>query len=250
MNVPHPPTPIRATIWSEDLETHDDGAARANYPRGIEEAIAAGVGDLLAGVAVVRTASLKQPDQGLPAEALERTDVLVWWGHRSQELVADDLVDRLQDRVLGGMGLVVLHSAAQSRVFRRLTGTTGTLRWRQPGERELVWTIAPGHPVARGIPEVFAIPRQEVYGEPFDIPPPDELVFISSFTGGEVFRSGCCFRRGAGRIFYFGPGDEEYPVYHQPEVLRVIANAILWAAPTSGVLAGPRRSQRVDPIGD
>ena len=68
-----------------------------------------------------------------------------------------------------------------------------------------------------------------MYGEYFDIPAPDELVFLSTFSGGEVFRSGCCFLRGKGRIFLFSPGHETYPVYHQAEVRRVLANAVRWA---------------------
>ena len=88
---------------------------------------------------------------------------------------------------------------------------------------------SPGHPIAQGVPHPFIIPRQEMYGEYFDIPQPDELVFISSYSGGEVFRSGCCYRRGFGRVFYFSPGHETYPVYEQPEIQRVLANAVQWA---------------------
>jgi trehalose utilization protein len=111
-------------------------------------------------------------------------------------------------------------------------GTTCALRWRSDpgGERELVWTVNPSHPIAEGVPQPIVIPHQEMYGEFFDIPAPDELVFISSFGGGEVFRSGCCFYRGVGRVFYLGPGDQEFPVYHQAEIQRVIANAIRWCA--------------------
>jgi trehalose utilization protein len=68
-----------------------------------------------------------------------------------------------------------------------------------------------------------------MYGEFFDIPTPDELVFVSSFTGGEVFRSGCTFRRGHGKIFFFSPGDQDYPVYHHPDIRRVISNGVEWA---------------------
>ena len=139
--------------------------------------------------------------------------------------------------VLGGMGLLALHSAHYSKIFRRLLGTSCSLRWRNEGERELVWTVDPTHPVAAGVPHPIVIEAQEMYGEHFDIPAPDELVFVSSFAGGEVFRGGCGFHRGAGRIFYFSPGDQDYPVYHHPDVRRVLANAVLWAAP-----AGERRA--------
>jgi trehalose utilization protein len=126
------------------------------------------------------------------------------------------------------MGLLVLHSGQGAKIFRRLLGTSCEMAWRH-GDRELLWTVDPGHPIARGVPHPVVIPEQEMYGEPFDIPAPDELVFISSFAGGEVFRSGCCFRRGRGRIFYFSPGHEEYPVYHQQEIRQILANAVEWA---------------------
>src|SRR5437660_1473645 len=182
----------------------------------------------------VRTATLDQPEQGLSAAVLGSTDVLTWWGHAAHEQVSDELVARICARVGGGMGLVALHSAHYSKVFRALMGTTCSLRWRNDGRRELVWTVAPGHPIAEGVPEVFAIPRQEMYGEFFDVPPPQTLVFISAFEGGEVFRSGCCYRRGRGRVFYFSPGHETYPTYYDPNVLKVIANGVRWAAPGNG----------------
>jgi len=177
---------------------------------------------------VVRTATLDQPEHGLTAEALAETDVLTWWGHMGHHLVADEVVARVQDRVLAGMGLVILHSAHWSKIFTRLMGTTCALRYREANERETVWTVNPGHPVTRGVPAVFTVPEQEMYGEYFDIPQPDELVFISSYPGGEVFRSGCSFTRGMGRIFFFSPGHETHPVYFQTEVRKVISNAVEW----------------------
>jgi trehalose utilization protein len=128
------------------------------------------------------------------------------------------------------MGLLVLHSGHFSKIFIRLLGTTCSLKWRNDAERELVWTVNPTHPIAAGIPQPLVIPHQEMYGEFFDIPTPDDLIFVSSYTGGEVFRSGVTFSRGRGRIFYFSPGDQEYPVYRQPEVRQVLANGVLWAA--------------------
>ena len=91
---------------------------------------------------------------------------------------------------------------------------------------ERVWVVLPSHPIAQGLPPYFEVPQSEMYGEPFDIPAPDELLFLSWFSGGEVFRSGCTFRRGRGRIFFFGPGHETFPIYHDPHVRRVIANGI------------------------
>lgn len=223
-------TPIRATIWGENMQDRTDERVRTHYPEGMHEAIASGLREALGAQAVVRTATLHQPEHGLSEDVLEQTDVLAWWGHEGHDLVSDQIVQRVQEKVLSGMGLIVLHSAHFSKIFRKLMGTGCTLHWREAHDREIVWTVSPGHPIAAGIPQAFIIPRQEMYGEYFDIPQPDELVFISSFSGGEVFRSGCCFKRGQGRIFYFSPGHETFPIYHHKMVQRVIANAVLWAA--------------------
>jgi trehalose utilization protein len=239
---------MHVTVWGENVHERRDPSVGAIYPDGMHETIAAGLREHLGADATVATGTLEQPEHGLGADVLESTDVLTWWGHAAHDQVADEVAGRVCERVRRGMGLVALHSAHFSKVFRTLMGTTCSLRWRNDGERELVWTVAPGHPVARGLPAVFAIPRQEMYGEFYDIPPPDELVFISSFVGGEVFRSGCCFTRGQGRVFYFGPGDQEYPVYHQAEVRRVIANAVRWAAPAGTVPAEPYTPQQ-SPVG-
>jgi trehalose utilization protein len=192
--------------------------------------IAEGIREHLGEHARVRTVTFEEPEHGLSDAVLAETDVLTWWGHIAHQRVDDAIVERVCERVLLGMGLVVLHSGHESKIFKRLMGTTCSLRWRESADREIVWKVNPGHPVARGLPEGFVIPEQEMYGEYFDIPRPDDLVFISSFAGGEVFRSGCAFRRGQGNIFYFSPGHETYPVYHQAEVRRVIANAVRWAA--------------------
>jgi trehalose utilization protein len=226
---------IHVTIWNEFVDERTDEQARAIYPEGIHAVIARAVAEQLHDGVTVRTATLDQPEHGLTAEVLEATDVLVWWAHDAHEQVVDDVVDRVQQRVLRGMGLVALHSSQGAKVLQRLLGTTCAVRWRVADEREVVWTVSPQHPVAAGVPHPFIIPQDEMYSEYFDIPQPDELVFISSFAGGEVFRSGCCFRRGWGRIFYFSPGHETNPVYYQPEVQRVVANAIRWAANTGGV---------------
>ncbi|MDE0346809.1 MAG: ThuA domain-containing protein [Boseongicola sp.] len=216
------------TIWTEACIQRERADMSSVYPAGMDAAIADGIAD--EGF-ILRTAGLDDPDHGLPPETLETTDVLVWWGHEAHEDVSDDLVDRVQRRVLSGMGLVVLHSGHHSKIFKRLMGTSCNLAWRErpQGETERVWIVSPSHPVAEGLPSNFDIPQSEMYGEPFDIPTPDELVFLSWFQGGEVFRSGCAFRRGRGRIFYFGPGHETFPIYFNPHVRRVIANAIRWA---------------------
>ena len=146
--------------------------------------------------------------------------------------VQDHIVERVYEKVLMGMGLIVLHSAHVSKIFKRLMGTSCELKWREIGERERVWVVDETHPIAEGLGDCFELEHAEMYGEPFDVPAPDQLVFISWFQGGEVFRSGCCYRRGRGKIFYFAPGHETYPIYHDPNVQRVIFNAVKWASPT------------------
>ena len=219
---------INVTVWNEYVHEQEDSSIRSIYPDGIHGAIAKGIREHLGSVAGVRTATLDQPEHGLGDEVLGGTDVLTWWGHQAHDRVTDQVVERVRRRVLAGMGLVVLHSGHYSKIFKALMGTTCSLRWREANDREIVWTVNPGHPITADVPASFVIPRQEMYGEYFDIPQPDELVFISSFTGGEVFRGGCCFTRGRGRIFYFSPGHETYPVYFQPEVRRIIANGVSW----------------------
>jgi trehalose utilization protein len=226
---------LRITVWGEGLEGENPEAA-AIYPDGIDEAIASAFRTELGEEAMVRTATLADPEHGLASEVLSETDVLAWWGHRAHEDLDDAVVDRVVQEVLDGMGLLVLHSSHLSKPFLRLMGTRCTLRWRNVGEREVVWTVAPAHPIADGLPPAIVIPEHEMYGEYFDVPPPEELVFISSFAGGEVFRSGCCWTRGKGRVFYFSPGHETFPVYHQPEIQRVLANGARWARRRSSSL--------------
>ena len=222
-------------IWNEFRHEKTDPAVQAVYPHGIHTALAEG---LSAAGFPVRTATLDEPEHGLSDAALDQTDVLLWWGHMAHGEVQDAIVERVQERVLDGMGLVVLHSGHFSKLFKRLMGTSCDLKWREVGERERVWVVAPGHPIADGLGEHFEIEHEEMYGEFFDVPAPDELVLVSWFQGGEIFRSGCCYTRGHGKIFYFRPGLETYPTYRHPEVLRVIANGCRWAAPTNS----PRRS--------
>ena len=226
------PAPLRVVVWGENRHEQRQSAVAAMYPRGMHNAVREGIEENLGSRSVVTTATLDDPDDhGLTEAVLERTDVLTWWGHVAHDEVADDVVDRVHRHVLSGMGLVVLHSGHWSKIFKKLMGTTCSLRWRMEHDREVVWTINPSHPIARDVSQPFVLPEHEMYGEYFDIPAPDELIFISSFTGGEVFRSGCTFRRGYGKIFFFSPGDQDYPVYHHKEVRRVIANGVEWARP-------------------
>jgi trehalose utilization protein len=219
---------IRVTVWNEYRHERQNPAVAKLYPQGIHEAIA----DHLRGKGfAVSTATLDEPEHGLTVGKLAETDVLIWWGHMAHGEVQDDIVERVRERVLDGMGLLVLHSAHFSKIFIRLMGTSCDLSWREAKEKERVWIVDPSHPISAGLGPYFEIPAAETYGEHFDIPAPDDLVFVSWFQGGEVFRSGCCFRRGRGKIFYFRPGHETFPIFYQPEVLTVIGNAVRWAAP-------------------
>ncbi len=219
---------INVTIWNEDSieTTHDD--VLEVYPRGLNGALA----DFLKQNENmnVRTANLEEPECGLPDEILDSTDVLLWWGHGKHHLVPDELVKKIHDRVLRGMGMVFLHSAHFSKPFQSLMGTTCSLKWRD-GDRERLWTILPNHPIAKGLPEFFELEEEEMYGERFDIPQPDELIFLGWFSGGEVFRSGCVWNRGLGKVFYFQPGHETNPTYLNENIQKVITNAVNWLAP-------------------
>ncbi len=225
--------PIRITVWNEYRHELDRShPAGTIYPRGIHSAIAEGLREY-AGLEV-RTATLDEPEHGLTDEVLANTDVLTWWGHKAHGEVRDEIVARVHTRVLDGMGLIVLHSGHESKIFQRLMGTTCALKWREADDNERIWVLEPGHPIAEGLGETIELAEEEMYGERFDIPAPETLVFVSWFKGGEVFRSGCCYTRGRGKIFYFRPGHESYPTYFNPEIRRVIANAARWAAPTAG----------------
>ncbi len=217
---------IRVTIWNEFRHERKDDAVRAVYPNGIHQTIAdfLQVNDDIS----VKTATLDEPEHGLSKEVLEQTDVLIWWGHTAHDEVDDAIVDRVQDYVLRGMGLIVLHSGHCSKIFKRLMGTSCSLVWRE-GDRERLWCANPTHPIAAGVPLSIDIPVEEMYGEFFDIPTPDEVVYLGWFRGGEVFRSGCTFHRGYGKIFYFQPGHESNPTYHDPNIQAIITNAVRWA---------------------
>lgn len=241
------PRTTRVVIWNEFRHERTNEAVAAHYPQGIHEALAA---PLRAAGLEVATATLEEPEHGLTEERLAATDVLVWWGHKAHAEVSDAVADRVKRHVTEhGLGLVALHSSHFSKPFMALMGTGCFLKYRVAGERERLWVVDPGHPVAAGIEDFIELDHEEMYGEPFDVPPPDDLVFISWFKGGEVFRSGCGWRRGLGRVFYFRPGHETYPTYHHPQIQRVIRNAVRWAAKPDG-LAAPVRGRRETPLED
>ena len=220
---------IRVTVWNEFRHEKTDEAVKAVYPRGIHQAIADFLGkeeDI-----AVTVATLDQPECGLTQQTVDATDVMLWWGHMAHGEVPDEIVERVKNAVHAGMGLIVLHSGHHSKIFRALMGTPCSLGWREDGDFERVWVVDPSHPIARGLGRFFELPHVETYTEPFSIPEPEKLVLAGWYEGGELFRSGCCWQRGHGKIFYFHPGHETFPIYYDPTVQLVIKNAVRWAAP-------------------
>lgn len=243
----------RVTIFNEFVHERHNEAVGKLYPKGIHGAI----GDYLGqqpGFSV-KTATLDMPEHGLSETVLADTDVLIWWGHVAHHKVDDAVVDRIQSRILNGMGLIVLHSGHLSKIFRRMMGTSCGLCWREAAERERLWVVNPHHEITAGLGRYIELPNAEMYGEHFDVPEPDELLFISWFEGGEVFRSGAVWHRGRGRIFYFRPGHEAYPIFYNKEVLQVLANGVRWATfrgntETTGIEICPNITESIEPIED
>jgi trehalose utilization protein len=240
---------IRTVVWGENVHDRENETVKAIYPKGMHGAIA----DALSADPEISasTATLDQPEHGLSVDRLKDTDVLTWWGHRAHGEVSDAVVDRVAERVWEGMGLIVLHSGHFSKIFKKLMGSPCSLQWREAGEKERVWVINRNHPIAQGLDKSFIVPETEMYGEPFAIPEPMETVFISWYDGGEVFRSGVTFQRGGGRIFYFSPGHEVYPIYHDKNVQTVLRNAVKWAynpARWPKITEAPNASNAPEPI--
>jgi trehalose utilization protein len=216
---------MNVVVWNENRHEKTNPVVSNIYPKGIHGAIS----DFLDEDNVtVKTATLDEPEHGLTDEVLNETDVLVWWGHKAHGEVEDEIVEKVHRRVLEGMGLVVLHSGHFSKIFKKLMGTTCDLKWREADEVERLWVVDPSHPITEGIGEYIELEKEEMYGEHFDIPAPDQLIFLSWFEGGEVFRSGSTYQRGKGRIFYFRPGHETYPTYYNKEIQTVIKNGVKW----------------------
>ncbi|WP_226671226.1 ThuA domain-containing protein [Metabacillus litoralis] len=219
---------IKVTVWNENRHEKKNPVVSEIYPKGIHGAIAE---FLQKEDHEVKTATLDEQEHGLTDEVLANTDVLVWWGHLAHDEVKDEIVEKVQQRVLDGMGLIVLHSGHFSKIFKKLMGTSCDLKWREADDKERLWVVDPTHPIAEGIGEYIELEKEEMYGEHFDIPAPDELIFTSWFEGGEIFRSGCTFKRGNGKIFYFRPGHETYPTYHNEQIQKVIKNAVNYVKP-------------------
>ena len=222
---------MKITIWNEYKHEKENEQVGALYPEGIHGALA----HHLSGIDgfEVTTAWLDQPDHGLPQSLIDQTDVMLWWGHRAHNELSDEAAQRVQAAVQRGMGFIALHSAHYSKPFRLLMGTSCALSWRVGNDHERLWLVDPTHPIADGVNRYIDLPEVEMYGEFFDVPTPEELVFVSWFSGGEVFRSGMVWKRGYGKIFYFRPGHETIPIYKNKDVLRVIENACSYVCRTS-----------------
>jgi trehalose utilization protein len=238
----------RVTIYNEYVHEKLQPQVAKVYPKGIHGAIS----EMLAkrGYTNLRIATVDMPENGLTEEVLNDTDVLIWWGHLAHDAVLDEVAQRVAQHVREGMGLIALHSSHNSKPFKLLMGTNCRLKWRENDEKERLWVVEPGHPIAHGIPECIELPQEETYGERFNIPKPDAVVFISWFSGGEVFRSGCTFTRDAGKIFYFRPGHEEYPTYYREDITQILVNAIEWAKPSGGPKCTLGRVPAREPVPD
>ena len=237
---------IKVIVWGENVHEQNDEKVQNIYPDGMHNCIADGLNiddDIDA-----KTVTLQEPEHGLSTELLNNTDVLIWWGHIAHDKVDDKIVDRVHARVLEGMGIIILHSAHYSKIFRKLLGTTCSLRWREAGELERIWVCDPGHKIAQGIDRFIELPQSEMYGEPFQIPPPDEIIFTSWFEGGETFRSGVTYKRGNGKLFYFSPGHETYPIYHQKPIKLILKNAVKWAYQENRIWLDNYTQSPSDPI--
>lgn len=218
---------MNITIWNEYRHEQENETIKQIYPDGIHQVIA----DCLSSEHNVSTATLDEPEHGLTDERLNKTDVLIWWGHKAHDEVNDEVVEKVRQRVLQGMGLIVLHSGHFSKIFKSLMGTSCDLKWRESDDKERLWVVDPTHPITESLPNYIELTQEEMYGEHFDIPTPDETIFISWFEGGEVFRSGVTYKRGKGKVFYFRPGHESYPTYYHPQIQQVIKNGVNWARP-------------------
>ena len=219
---------INVTIFNEFKHEKESEKVKAIYPDGIHTVLKKGLEDENIRV---RTVTLDDPDCGLSEEVLKNTDVIIWWGHMAHALVPDEVAQKVKNEVLKGMGAIFLHSGHHSKPFKLLMGTSCNLSWREDGDRELLWACNPSHPIAKAVDRFINIEHEETYAEPFGIPEPDELVFIGNFEGGEVIRGGCCWKKENGKVFYFQPGHETYPIYHNPQIISIIKNAIYWAKP-------------------
>ena len=237
---------IRVTVWNEYRHERNVPEVAEIYPKGIHGCIAEFLSEC--GDLEIRTATLDEPDNGIPDEVLDNTDVLIWWGHIAHAEVADDRVEYIKNRVYnGGMGFIGCHSAHHSKPFREIVGATGNLSWGDE-MHEIMWNMKPSHPIAAGIPDHFHLDMEELYAEPFYIPNPDDIGFGSWYESGHIFRAGCTFTRGVGKIFYFQPGHETRKSFYNPYVRQIIKNSVHWTAPNDFGYEIKNEAPRVDSV--
>ena len=238
--------PLNVTVWHEHRHEKTNKTVQEVYPDGMHAVMKRAIEEQLGDDVNVRTALLDDDQHGLTDEVLESTDVMTWWGHMAHGDVSDEVVEKVVKRVWAGMGLIVLHSGHYSKPFKRLMGTGCGLKWREAAEKERLWCVSPGHPLTAGLTKDYIeLPHVEMYGEPFDVPTPDELVFVSWFEGGEVFRSGCVWKRGGGKIVYLRPGHETFPIYYDPDIRKLLGNAVRYAQPTPGTIAHTLKADNI-----
>ena len=215
--------PIRVRIWCEGT------APKSVYPRDIDGALGDFLGkrkDL-----VVSRARLDDADVGLSDGALDATDALIWWGRLRHADLPDSRARAIAARVRAGkLGFIALHASCLSKPFVELMGGPCELGgFREDGRPERVEIKDRDHPIARGVAP-FTIPRTSMFAEPFKVPKPDSIVMMSTFDRGETFRSGMTWTVQKGRVAYFRPGHDGFPVFFHPSVRQVIANSVAWSS--------------------
>jgi trehalose utilization protein len=216
-------------VWSEGT------APKKVYPNDINTAIAEGLKELQGWEVVV--ANLSDPDQGLPDKVLNRADVLIWWGHQKHDQVKNELVDKIVKRVKeDGMGFISLHSSHFAKPNKKLMGTACSWGAYVGDSITLKVTVkSPEHPIAKDVKE-FTLEHSERYSDPYAVPKPKAVVFEGVATlkngGTDPSQQGLTWEIGKGKVFYFQAGHETNPVFFDPNIRKIIANAVQWAAPS------------------
>lgn len=217
----------KVLVWSE-------GTAPKNvYPNDINAAIAEGLKPLKGWE--VQAVSINDPDQGLPDDLLNSASALIWWGHQRHGDVKDELVAKIKTRVTEeGMGFIATHSAHYSKALKAILGTPcGWSYYTDDGAKLDMVVKAPTHPICKGVKD-FTIPHTERYGDPFQCPTPETVLFDGIYTmkddKTEHCLQGFTWTIGKGRVMYFQPGHEGYPIYFMPEVQQIFRNGVQWVA--------------------
>lgn len=218
-------------VWSEGT------APKELYPSDINGAIAEGLkaSPLMKDWDVV-VASIGDPDQGISDELLKKADVLIWWGHKKHGDVKDELVDKIEKRVKEeGMGFIALHSAHFAKPNKRLMGTPCSFAaYVCDNKEDIVSVVLPDHPICKGVAKTFTVPNEERYSDPYAVPKPDAVPLVGTQVRNdgtkEEAQLGFCWTVGKARYFYLQLGHETSPIFFNPEIRKVMANAVIWAA--------------------